>query len=149
MTMTVADAEALLRDAFAPWVRDLNLRFEAVSRDGVRLVMPLSPRLHRVGGTVCGQALMALADTAMVFAVAAASGGMRPMTTVSQTTQFMRAIANADTVAAARLLRLGRTLAFGEVMLSAAGEAAPAVAVASTYALLGDGPPKPTAAGGA
>jgi uncharacterized protein (TIGR00369 family) len=135
-----ADAEALLKDAFAPWVQELGIRFETVSPEGVRLVMPLSARLYRTGGTVCGQALMALADTAMVFAVAAASGGMRPMTTVSQTTHFMRAIAGADTVAAARLLRLGRTMAFGDVVLSAAGAAEPAAHVSSSYALLGGAP---------
>jgi uncharacterized protein (TIGR00369 family) len=146
MTFSRADAEALLKEAFAPWVQELGVRFDSVSPAGVRLVMPLSPRLHRTGGTVCGQALMALADTAMVFAIAAASGGMRPMTTVSQTSHFMRAIAGADTVADARLLRLGRTMAFGEVMLSAAGSADPAVHVSSSYALLGEAPRQTPAA---
>ena len=53
---------------------------------------PFSERLCRHGGIVCGQALMALADTSMVIAILAANRGYRPMTTVDQTTHFMRAV---------------------------------------------------------
>ena len=61
--------------------------------------MAFSERLCRHGGVVCGQALMALADTAMVIAILAANRGYRPMTTVDQTTHFMRAVASADVLA--------------------------------------------------
>lgn len=121
---------------FAPWVQDLDFRVEQVSGQGATLRMPYSDRLTRVGGTICGQALMALADTSMVFALSGAFGEFRPMTTVSQTTNFMRAIAQSDVIAEARLLRVGKTLAFGEVTLRADGESAPAVQVASTYAII-------------
>ena len=53
--------------------------------------MPFSERLCRNGGIVSGQALMAFADTAMVIANVAANRRYRPMTTVDQTTHFMRA----------------------------------------------------------
>lgn len=140
MSETLAtDPAEMLRTLFAPWVQDLNLVVEAMGREGARLRLPFDARLTRIGGTISGQALMALADTAMVFAVSGASGGFRPMTTVSQTTQFMRAIAEADVVAEARILRLGRTMAFGDVLLSAAGEAKPAVQVSSVYAILAEG----------
>lgn len=39
---------------------------------------------------------MTLADTAMVFAVAGASGGYRPMTTVGQTISFMKPASGGD-----------------------------------------------------
>ena len=48
------------------------------------------------GGVVCGQALMALADTSMVLAIVSANRGYRPMTTVDQTTHFMRAVSSSD-----------------------------------------------------
>ena len=51
--------------------------------------MAFSERLCRNGGIVCGQALIALADTAMVIAILAANRGYRPMATVDQTTHFM------------------------------------------------------------
>ncbi|SOD96860.1 PaaI family thioesterase [Caenispirillum bisanense] len=121
---------------FAPWVQDLALVVESVEADRAVVRLPFSDRLTRIGGTVCGQALMALADTAMVFLVSGAFGEFRPMTTVSQTTNFMKALSGRDVIAEARLLRLGRTMAFGDVFLRADGDEAPAVHVASTYAIL-------------
>ena len=83
------------------------------------LRMAFSERLCRAGGVVCGQALMALADTAMVIAILAANRGFRPMTTVDQTTHFLKAVASSDVLADARVVRLGRTMSFGRVTLSA------------------------------
>ena len=80
---------------------------------------------------------MSLADTAMVFAISAASGGYRPMTTVDQTVHFLRPIARTDALAEARVLRLGRGMAFGQVAIAAEGDARPAAAAQMAYALLG------------
>ena len=85
---------------------------------------------------VCGQALMALADTAMVIAILAANRGYRPMTTVDQTTHFMRAIASSDVLADARVVRLGRTMSFGRVTLLAANDKRPVAMVSSAFAML-------------
>ena len=72
----LADARRILGEVFAPWVQDLNLAVERIEhaqpadvadwQPGALLRMPFSERLCRHGGVVCGQALMALADTAMV-----------------------------------------------------------------------------------
>jgi hypothetical protein len=83
--MSPAAAQAILAENFAPWVQALGLTVEAVASDAAMLRLPFDPRLVRVGGTVCGQALMTAADTAMVIAVSAALGGFRPMATVGQT----------------------------------------------------------------
>lgn len=130
------DAQALLGRLFAPWVQDLGLSVEEIGHGHAVLRMRFDPKLTRIGGTVCGQALMALADTTMVFTIASGFGEFRPMTTVTQSTQFMRAVAKADVIADGRLLRLGRTMAFGEVRLRADGDEAPAVHVSSAYAIL-------------
>jgi uncharacterized protein (TIGR00369 family) len=135
--LTVAQANHILQENFAGWVLDLRPVVEAFEGAGARLRIPFSDRLVRVGGTVCGQALMSFADTAMVIAISAASGGFRPMTTVGQTISFMRPIAAADVVAEARVLRLGKTIAFGEVNLRAADRADLAAHVTTTYAILG------------
>src|SRR4051812_36202054 len=112
-------AERLLGDVFAPWVRDLALSVERIGSDSALLRMRFSDRLCRDNGVVCGQALMSLADTAMVFAVSAAAGGYRPMTTIDQTVHFLRPVAKVDALAEARVLRLGRTMAFGQVIITA------------------------------
>jgi uncharacterized protein (TIGR00369 family) len=92
--VTPAAAQAILAENFAPWVQALGLTVETVAADAAILRLPFDPRLVRIGGTVCGQALMTAADTAMVVACSAALGGFRPMATVGQTISFLRPVAN-------------------------------------------------------
>src|SRR5919107_5810680 len=106
-SFTRAEAERMLGDVFAPWIRALRLSIEAIESDGAVLRMPFSTDLCRDNGVICGQALMSLADTAMVFAVSAAAGAYRPMTTVDQTMHFLRPVSNVDVLAAAQVVRLG------------------------------------------
>jgi uncharacterized protein (TIGR00369 family) len=135
MAFTADDAAALLRDKFAPWVQALGLEIDMIGPDSVSLRMKFGAHLTRVGGTVCGQSLMALADTAIVLAISSALDGFRDMATVDQTTSFLRPIANADVVAKARVLKLGRSLVFGEVAIYAADSDELAANVTTTYAL--------------
>ena len=142
----VAEARRLLGEIFAPWVMDLDLSIERFDMDppadatdwqpGAVLRLPFSERLCRNGGTVSGQALMAFADTAMVIANLAANRGYRAMTTVDQTTHFMRAVTASDVLAEARVVRLGRTLSFGRVTLSSAADNKPVAMVSSAFAML-------------
>ena len=146
LDFAVDDARRILDDVFAPWIKDLALRIESISAKlgadaaepypVARLRMPFSERLCRDNGVVCGQALMAFADTAMVIALVAANGGYRPMTTVDQTTHFMRAVASCDVLAEAQVVRLGRTMSFGRVTLSSAADGKPAAMVSSAFAML-------------
>ncbi|WP_342712008.1 PaaI family thioesterase [Bradyrhizobium sp. B124] len=143
----IDDAKRVLGDVFAPWVQDLNLSIEQFDiappaggdadwQPGAILRMPFSERLCRNGGIVCGQALMAFADTAMVLANLAANKGYRPMTTVDQTTHFMRAATASDVLADARVVRLGRTMSFGRVTLLSATDNKPVAMVSSAFAML-------------
>ena len=89
------------------------------------------------GGVLCGQTMMAAADTAMVLAVMTQLGGFKPMTTVQLQTSFLRPVAGDGGARAsvARVLRMGRKLVFGEVqLLGADGELA--AHATTTYALL-------------
>jgi len=143
----IEEARRILREMFAPWVLDLGLGVERIEaappqgagadwQPGAVLRMGFSERLCRHGGVVCGQALMALADTAMVIATVTASGGFRPMTTVDQTTHFLKAVASADVLADARVVRLGRTMSFGRVTLTSAADGKPVAMVSSAFAML-------------
>ena len=79
---------------------------------GAIVRLPYSRKLCGDGAAVCTQALMALADTAMVLACSAAWNGYRPMTSIDQTTHFLRPV-NFDVIADARAVRLGRNASFG------------------------------------
>ena len=135
--MTVDEGQKILADNFAPWVLALGLRVEGCEGGEARLRLPFSPELVRVGGTICGQALMAAADTAMVIAISSALEGFRPMATVSQNTSFLRPISGADVEIVARVLKPGRTLVFGEIEMRAAGDERLSAHVTTTYALAG------------
>lgn len=137
MTLKPADGEKILRDNFAPWVLDLGLRVEALDERQATLRLPWSGRLAREGGGMSGQALMAAADTTTVIAISAAKGGFTPMTTVQQSTTFQRPIIGKDVLVTAKITKLGRTLAFVDVVMSADGESAPAAQAATVYAILG------------
>jgi len=143
----IEEARRVLANVVAPWVQDLGLSIVSVACDppaeaaadwqpGAILRMAFSERLCRQGGIVCGQALMAFADTAMVIANLAANRGYRPMTTVDQTTHFMRAVTASDVLADARVVRLGRTMSFGRVTLSSAVDHKPVAMVSSAFAML-------------
>ena len=134
-----AAAERLLSSVFARWVQDLDLAIEDLGGQEAVLRMRFSDKLCREGGVVCGQALMSLADTAMVFAVSSVGGAYRPMTTVDQTMHFLRPAVNADVLAEAKVVRLGRTMAFGSVTLTTDGDTRPVAIAQLAYALLPEG----------
>ena len=138
-TFDTTAAAALLATVFAPWVQDLDLSVERIEADSAVLRMPFSDQLCRDNGVVCGQAMMSLADTAMVFAVSTAAGGYLPMTTVDQTMHFLRPATRVDLLAEARVVRLGRTMAYGSVTIHADGDARPIAMAQTAYALLRDG----------
>ena len=129
--------EHALTSVFAEWVRELDLRVLEARAGEVLLALPVTPLHVHSGGVVSGQTLMAAADTAMVLAVIAKLGAFRPMTTVQLQTTFLRPVP-ADARFAnvrARVLRLGKTLAFGEIEITH-GDDVLAAHATTTYALL-------------
>jgi uncharacterized protein (TIGR00369 family) len=118
--MDIDALQALHEDIFAPWVRELGLVVRSTTEDSVTLAMPVQARCVHGGGVVCGQTLMAAADTALVLAVSHRLGGYRPHTTVQLQTSFLRPVSREvpELAVTARILKAGRTLVFGEVELA-------------------------------
>ena len=135
--LTHADAQALLGDLFAPWVQDLNLQVEDIQRQSTTLRMPFDARLCRIGGMICGQSILAGADTAMVMAICAAFGGFKPFTTVDLTVNYMRPIANEDALLTAKIMRQGRTIIFCNTEVTGAENNKLSAFSTGTYALAG------------
>jgi uncharacterized protein (TIGR00369 family) len=134
--VTPAKLQACLADWFAPWVQELNLTVESLADGEVTLRLPFDARLARVGGMVCGQALMAAADTAMVLAIVTRLGTRRPMTTVQLNTSFLKPLAGQDARVIARVVRAGKSLVFGEIDIVATGDGKSVCRASTTYALL-------------
>ena len=92
-------------------------------------------RSVRPGGTISGPVMMALADFAMYVAVLAAIGPVPLAVTINLNIYFLRKAAPRDLLAEARLLKLGKRLATGEVTICSQGEAEPVAHVTSTYSI--------------
>ena len=136
MSFDTAAANLILAERFAPWVQDLGLTVETVEPGRVKMRLPFNERLTRFGGMISGQAMMAVADTSMVFAIAAKVGQFQDCATVGQTTSFFRAVAGVDLICDTRVIKFGRTLCFGEATLYGTDRPAAPVAQATlTYAL--------------
>jgi uncharacterized protein (TIGR00369 family) len=133
--MNLPDLQAALPEYFAPWVQALNLEVVQAQGSQVMLRLPFSRQLCRVGGMVCGQSLMAAADTAMVLALMQHFGEFRPCTTVQMNTSFLKPLAEQDGLITATVLRAGKTLAFGEIDIRA-GQTTSVCRASTTYALL-------------
>lgn len=120
--LTLEQARANIPEWFAPWIQDMDLQVEAVERGMARLRVPANDRLNRMGGIMCGQAMMAVADTAMVFAAFSVLDEPREIATVQQSTSFFRAAAGKDLICEARITKPGRTMLFGECNLYLDGQ---------------------------
>lgn len=134
---TLESLQADLDRVAAPWVRELGMRLVEVTPDGVVFTLPVSAPLVHGGGVMCGQALMAAADTAMIIALSSALGGFKPMTTVQLSCSFLKAVPGDTPALTVRctLLRKGRQLAFGEVAVTLPDGTIAAHAT-TTYAIL-------------
>ena len=135
MNLSVKAMQDAMPAIFPPWISAMD--FELLSADAgeVRLAMPIKPAYIHVGGVMCGQAAMAAADTAMVLAMMSLLGEFRPMTTVQLQTSFLRPLSGDRCLITAKVLRSGKTLAFGSIDLSGT-DGRLAVQATTTYALL-------------
>jgi uncharacterized protein (TIGR00369 family) len=138
--MSVAELERLLTaempQAFNP---QSGLSIEAVWERGCRVRQAFRAASLRPGGTISGPTMMALADFAMYVAVLAAIGPVPLAVTINLNINFLRKPLASDLTAEARLLKLGKRLATGEVVIRCAGEEEPVAHVTSTYSI----PPRP------
>ena len=129
--------DATLEKVAAPWIVALGLKVVEAGPQQTVLELPVTAQLVHGGGVLCGQAMLAAADTAMVLALTAAEGAFRPMTTVQLQTSFLRPVP-ADTAClrvVCTVLRKGKNLAFGEIeCLTPDGRLA--AHATTTYALL-------------
>ena len=136
IAMTVEELERFLRREFPQGFHsESGLAIESVSERGCRVRQAFRPISLRPGGTISGPTLMALADFAMYVAVLAAIGPVALAVTINLNINFLRKAAPRDLIAEARLLKLGKRLATGEVRICTDGEAEPVAHVTATYAI--------------
>lgn len=105
---------ALTREQL-PFARAYDFVIEHLAEHEARIRLPANPQLLRPGGTIAGPAMMALADYAVYAAVLATIGPVELAVTTSLNINFLHKPAPGDLVASARLIKLGKRLAVGDV----------------------------------
>lgn len=108
---------------------------EEVWYGGARVRRRHHERSLRPGGTVSGPVMMALADFTMYVAVLTAIGWVPLAVTTNLSINFLKKPGARDLLAEARLLKLGKRLAVGEVGLHSDGEDDLVAHVTSTYSI--------------
>jgi len=90
----------------------------------------------RPGGTVSGPVLMEMADAALYVAILSEIGLVALAVTTNLNINFLRKpSSDADILAECKLIKLGKTLAIGEVTLYSDGMAEPVAHAVGTYAI--------------
>lgn len=132
--MTAEQLDAFLHREF-PQVDRQGYRVEEVRERFARVRLPFHEDHLRPGGTVSGPTLMSLADTAMYVVVLAMIGEVPLAVTTSLNVNFMRRPSPVDVIAEARLLKLGRRLAVGDVAMYSDGDPEMVAHATLTYSI--------------
>ena len=133
LRFTIPEMHAYMAEIFP----QLGSRFEVLEMAPFRLRarMRMTEADLRPGGTVSGPAIFALADCAFYMATLAMIGREALTVTTSAAIDFMRKPAPGDLTAEARLLKLGRTLSVGDVLVFSPGVEGPVARASLTYAI--------------
>jgi uncharacterized protein (TIGR00369 family) len=112
-----------------------GLTIERVDHGDIRVRRHFREDQLRPGGTVSGPTMMELADFAMYVAVFSAVGPQPLAVTTNLNINFLRKPARGDLIAEARLMKVGKRLAVGEVTILSDGSNDPVAHVTSTYSI--------------
>jgi len=125
-----------------PWVAQLHLVVEELGEGTARIRLPASADHSRPGGTISGPAMMTLADYGFYVALLGAIGPVALAVTTNLSINFLRKPPLLDLIGEARVIKLGKRLAYGEVLLFSLGHSDDPVAHATlTYSIPPDRPP--------
>jgi uncharacterized protein (TIGR00369 family) len=134
--MSAAEVRAMLAREFP----QIESRASAVSIDevwhgGSRVRRAFSERSLRPGGTISGPTMMGLADFAVYVAILASIGPQPLTVTTNLNINFLRKPAQRDLIAEARLIKLGKRLAVGDVEIYSDGEGEMVAHATATYSV--------------
>ena len=134
--MSVAELDAFLLKEFPQAFAAGNISIERANGDSCRIRERFHEGMLRPGGTVSGPTLMALADVAMYVVLLSAIGPVGLAVTTNLNINFLRkGTPGQDVLAEARLLKLGKRLAVGEVTLKSGASPEPIAHVTATYSI--------------
>ena len=134
--MTAAELDAFLRTELPQLFNYDDLAIEHADGQTCQVRQRFRESMLRPGGTISGPTLMVLADLAMYVVLLSAIGPIGLAVTTNLNINFLRkGQPGQDILAAAKLLKLGKRLAVGEVNLLSGTAPDPIAHVTSTYSI--------------
>ena len=132
--ISIEELERLTRDKL-PFARLSKFRTEELKSGWAIIRAPYSNEFLRPGGTISGPIMMGLADFAMYAAVLTRVGVVELALTTNLNINFLHRPQPGDLLAKARLIKLGKHLAVGEVEVYVDGHEDMVAHVTATYSL--------------
>ncbi len=111
------------------------LAIEVAAPMVARVRLPYAERHLRPGGTISGPSMFGLADSALYVAILATIGWVPLAVTTNLTINFLSKPGQRDLIAECRLIKLGKSLAVGEVYLRSDGDATVVAHATGTYSI--------------
>ena len=137
LSMSIDQLHEFMRAEFtqmADSVEVLNLSYGSIETR-----LKVGPESLRPGGTVSGPAMFALADVTIYLAVLAIIGPRKLAVTTNCSIDFMRKPSPGDLRAEGRILKMGRRLAVGDVLIFSSEFSEPVARASMTYSLPNSG----------
>jgi uncharacterized protein (TIGR00369 family) len=134
IVMTSDEIETLLDDVF-PQVRG-TFKIDKLTQDTLIVRLLINESHLRPGGTVSGPTMFSLADVSLYILTLSRIGPEALAVTTNCSMDFMRKpAAGKDLLAQTRLLKLGRSLCVGDVLIYSEGMAEPVARASMTYSI--------------
>lgn len=132
--MNVAELDAFLHEHF-PNMTD-NFVVEEVSPMRATLRLEVGAKHLRAGGTINGPTMFMVADVAFYLALMAMVGPKALAVTTNCSIDFLRKpAAGRDIIGKAHILKLGKVLAVGDVLIYSDGASDPVARAGLTYSI--------------
>ncbi len=132
---TLEELTAYLVDVFPQiWSRG-DYSIEDVGPMSATVRLAYHPDHLRPGGTISGPAMFTLSDLALYVAILHELGRVKLAVTTSLTINFLRKPEPRDLIGRAKLIKLGKRLAVGEVALFSEGSDEMAAHATGTYSI--------------
>lgn len=132
---TVEALRAYLIEVFPEAFAGGRHAIEAVGPMSAAVRLRYHPDSLRPGGTISGPAMFALADVALYVAILYEIGPVALAVTTNVSINFLRKPETVDLIGNARLIKLGKRLAVGEVALVSEGRPDLVAHAVGTYSI--------------
>lgn len=132
--MSPADLQKFIEEEF-PQAVEAGAVIEQLDDAAIRIRLPVLERNLRPGGTVSGPTLMFLVDFGFYMLLLGRLGPVAHAVTTNLNINFLRKPEPVDLIGEGRLLKLGRSLAVGDVTIRSDGKAEPVAHATVTYSI--------------